>query len=538
MAGSLPLPGEQPQEGESELAYTQDDDRGDSPVHPYATSLASRASQASRTSAGPVIVDDHAVQDPFRLPSEHQLETIEITKEDRQEGYDIDLVSAVPRAPRQPQSPPQAHFVPGSLIPGQAVLGAGSPYPALPHQRPEPTFQPQDNYPVHLQRSNSKFVGRTPVGPYAEPAPMQSHGVMFDPSIQREEFNRDFRFGDNGGNAGFHDDDTSYEKQESFAPSTFGDQRSFNDAINDYEEYDKKSKRQAKLKMLAWVLLGLALVAAAIGVGIGVNKKHQSSDRSAAASSTSSSSAVSAHTTTRRSSFTPASTTTSSATHSATSSSKAATSTSAAVNTALATTGSSSAAASSTAKHVPNYHEWMSSEAILEATASEPLSLKEEYEMCELTFIVLRRLPDVSPSDPEFLAKHDLSTMIGDVNIFLSQEDESDDEETSDAPTKEAKSRAEVELMIAALDARRQGFGGDAIRTFLSYASQELKLKPDSFFAKIGMGNDASLRLFERLGFKEGKRIEVFQEVEMVWGGGEEWGWDSGYTHVECPLDE
>lgn len=33
------------------------------------------------------------------------------------------------------------------------------------------------------------------------------------------------------------------------------------------------------------------------------------------------------------------------------------------------------------AEHVPVYHEWMQDPAMLEATASEPLSIEEEYEM-------------------------------------------------------------------------------------------------------------------------------------------------------------
>lgn len=35
----------------------------------------------------------------------------------------------------------------------------------------------------------------------------------------------------------------------------------------------------------------------------------------------------------------------------------------------------------SRASHVPRYHEWMSDPAVREATASEELTLEEEYEM-------------------------------------------------------------------------------------------------------------------------------------------------------------
>jgi hypothetical protein len=59
-------------------------------------------------------------------------------------------------------------------------------------------------------------------------------------------------------------------------------------------------------------------------------------------------------------------------------------------------------------RHVATYHGWMQDEAILEATASEPLSLEQEYAMCDswradadkCTFIVLDRGAAHAPDAP------------------------------------------------------------------------------------------------------------------------------------------
>ena len=70
----------------------------------------------------------------------------------------------------------------------------------------------------------------------------------------------------------------------------------------------------------------------------------------------------------------------------------------------------------------------------------------------------------------------------------------------------------------------------------LSYATASSSPKPlpvpkDHFVARIGMKNEPSIRLFEKLGFVITKRVEVFEEVEMrlpasvaattVWRAGE-----------------
>lgn len=147
--------------------------------------------------------------------------------------------------------------------------------------------------------------------------------------------------------------------------------------------------------------------------------------------------------------------------------------------------------------------------------------------------------------------------MIGDVNIFLSSEtppssDAEDDEPAplassslSTSPLSAAKPlpvhdtrRAEVEIMLAPLGARRQGFAISTLRLFLLYASRTLKLPPSAFFARIGTANTGSIALFEKLGFKKGKVVEVFQELEMTWGGkdGQGFGWEGKEEYI--PLDD
>jgi RimJ/RimL family protein N-acetyltransferase len=93
-------------------------------------------------------------------------------------------------------------------------------------------------------------------------------------------------------------------------------------------------------------------------------------------------------------------------------------------------------------EHVPQYHEWMQDTEIQILTASEPLTLEEEYAMQrrwaedpdKVTFIVLDR----SRGGLELNA---LDMMAGDVNLFIDADD---------------RTSAEVEVMIAEASSRRK----------------------------------------------------------------------------------
>ncbi|BGP36818.1 hypothetical protein JCM10449v2_000720 [Rhodotorula kratochvilovae] len=214
--------------------------------------------------------------------------------------------------------------------------------------------------------------------------------------------------------------------------------------------------------------------------------------------------------------------------------------------------------------HVPRYSEWMADDAIREATASERLSLDEEYEMQKswrfdadkLTFIVHLRSPSApspSTSRADFLAAHSSAdSMIGDVNLFLHDASppsspSSTSPSSAPAPAPTPTRRAELEIMLppSPLLPPRSGLALLTLQTFLSYSSRALSLPPRAFFARIGFDNVPSAGLFHKLGFREGKRVEVFREVEMVWGGGEEdggWPWERkkgwAYEQIEDPRDE
>ncbi|KAK7521971.1 N-acetyltransferase [Phyllosticta citriasiana] len=230
--------------------------------------------------------------------------------------------------------------------------------------------------------------------------------------------------------------------------------------------------------------------------------------------------------------------------------------------------------------HVPTYHEWMQDAELREATASEPLTLDEEYAMQaswrgdadKLTFIacVAPVPPPASSSsssssaaaEPEADAvaviqgtKHDAPpTMIGDVNLFLVEDDEEDGEDEAHGAQQQRAARdegeeaatavpviGEVEIMVASKAHQGQGFGYAVLQAFLTYVRRNLDAVLGEFAAslgeqpkrarlsylrvKIGAGNARSVRLFEKLGFvKASETPNYFGELELRLDRGGAWG--------------
>ena len=167
--------------------------------------------------------------------------------------------------------------------------------------------------------------------------------------------------------------------------------------------------------------------------------------------------------------------------------------------------------------HVDKYHKWMKSEELQELTGSEPLTLEQEREMQmtwredkdKCTFIVLNKVHFQSCT--EFIAdKHfdfyqeslhntgdEVLSMVGDTNLFLKED-----------------GSAEAEIMIAEVEARGKKLGWEAMLLMLRYGVEVLEIS--RFEVKIKMENIASIKMFEKIGFGEESRSEVFQEVTSV----------------------
>lgn len=204
-----------------------------------------------------------------------------------------------------------------------------------------------------------------------------------------------------------------------------------------------------------------------------------------------------------------------------------------------------------TAQHVPTYHTWMQDPSIQAATASEPLTLEEEYAMQrswrtdhdKLTFIICQPLDrSFTHGEPETLIPlpgyhfDAPDRMIGDINLFLFADEE---EDNSGGDLSTTGVIGEIELMIPDPATQRQGYGRRSLITFMHYiliewssiaqeysSGQDCKPKHthppklEYLRAKINDSNVRSIRLFESVGFKKiGETANYFGEVELRWKG-------------------
>jgi RimJ/RimL family protein N-acetyltransferase len=165
--------------------------------------------------------------------------------------------------------------------------------------------------------------------------------------------------------------------------------------------------------------------------------------------------------------------------------------------------------------HVPKYHEWMSSQEIQDLTASEPLSLLEEYEMCnkwkndndKLTFIILNKncyeTLDKSIDENE----KEIKSMVGDVNLFVNE---------NEIVNNDNLKVGELEIMIAEKANRGLGFGKEAIKLMIYYCMQNLN-DVTTFIVKISENNLASIKMFEKnFGFSRYDHIKVFKQLCLI----------------------
>ncbi|KAI5461636.1 acyl-CoA N-acyltransferase [Mariannaea sp. PMI_226] len=197
------------------------------------------------------------------------------------------------------------------------------------------------------------------------------------------------------------------------------------------------------------------------------------------------------------------------------------------------------------AHHVRQYHSWMQDADIQEATASEPMTLDEEYENQQswrtstdkLTFIVCapkgQGHGDESQDGVAATARAEVvdtdDRMRGDINFFLYPYDGLDGEDdTAAAVTAEAEGwcTGEVDVMIASTKHRGQGFGRAAVCALLVYLQKHTDAilgeyaegRPavlKDLMVKIKEGNAGSRALFQKLGFVQSGEVNYFGEVVL-----------------------
>ena len=150
----------------------------------------------------------------------------------------------------------------------------------------------------------------------------------------------------------------------------------------------------------------------------------------------------------------------------------------------------------------------------------------------KLTFISCLTTPDKGEIEPRIADSAD--RMIGDVNLFLVEDDnEEDDDDQNDTDTVSDNHQVqqligEIEIMIARKDLQRRGYGRATLSTFLWYVFSRSKEILDEYAGqadaaclrylrvKIGSENARSISLFESVGFfKVTEQPNYFGELEL-----------------------
>jgi RimJ/RimL family protein N-acetyltransferase len=113
--------------------------------------------------------------------------------------------------------------------------------------------------------------------------------------------------------------------------------------------------------------------------------------------------------------------------------------------------------------------------------------------------------------------------MVGDVNMFFKPEDKEVECEVMIAGQTSSRHLFNSQLISATEPSyRRKGLAIAALRLLLRYAkSPPLFVEPSHLVARVGASNNASISLFNRLGFLQSKYVAAFNEVEL------RFGWDN-----------
>ena len=137
---------------------------------------------------------------------------------------------------------------------------------------------------------------------------------------------------------------------------------------------------------------------------------------------------------------------------------------------------------------------------------------------------------EVSDSEKKIyptLIENTLNAMIGDINLFLSEEEVDDDsnneelsynniqhQEDQTKQSNELLTQAELDIMIAETSHRHKNLGVELVLTMMHYGALHLGIK--RYFVKIDEKNQSSLRLFkEKLGYVEHAYVACFNQFEL-----------------------